>query len=188
MQPALMMLPAMHGAPELSVKGARVIGFTGFVSVVLSAVKSAGPLRVGRHDRLTRPGLGPVPEPLVGAEPEQLVLDDGAAGAGARLILLLLRLSRPGELQEVTARVQRGVAVKLPCRSVEAVRAGFCDDADLAAGGVAVLGREVVRLDPNLLNRVRRRRIEPRRLVEMREHRPVQREQVVVRDFRRSPT
>ena len=39
MQPALMMLPAIHGAPELSVKGARVIGLIGFVNVVLSAVK-----------------------------------------------------------------------------------------------------------------------------------------------------
>ena len=175
------MLPAIHGAPELSVKGARVIGLIGFVSVRAQRGEVAGSLRVGRHGRLTRSGLGPVPEPLIRAEPEQLVLDDGAAGAGARLVLLLLRLSRPGELQEVTAGIQRRIAVKLPRRSVEGVRTGFRDDADLAAGGVSVLGREVVRLDPNLLNRVGRRRIEARRLVEMREHRPVQREQVVVR-------
>ena len=39
MQPALMMLLATHGAPELSVKGARVIGLIGFVNVVLNPVK-----------------------------------------------------------------------------------------------------------------------------------------------------
>ena len=39
MQPALMMLLATHGAPELSVKGAFVIGFTGFLNAVLKAVK-----------------------------------------------------------------------------------------------------------------------------------------------------
>ena len=38
-QPGLMMLPAIHGAPVLSVNGARVMGLIGFVNVVLSAVK-----------------------------------------------------------------------------------------------------------------------------------------------------
>ena len=39
MQPGLMMLPATHGAPELSVNGAPVIGLTGFRSAVLRPVK-----------------------------------------------------------------------------------------------------------------------------------------------------
>jgi hypothetical protein len=39
MQPALIMLLATHGAPVLSVNGAFVSGFTGFLNGVLSALK-----------------------------------------------------------------------------------------------------------------------------------------------------
>ena len=182
MHPGLMMLFAMHGAPVLSVKGAPVNVFVGFLSAVAQRAEIPAALRVGRHRRLIRPGLGPVPQPLIRAEPEQLVLDDGAAGAGARLVLLLLRLARARlDLQKVAFRVERRIAVELPRRAVERVGARLRDDADLAAGGVSVLGGEIVRLDANFLNRVGRRRIEAGRLVEVREHRPVQREQVVVR-------
>jgi hypothetical protein len=39
MQLGLMMFPATQAAPVLSVNGAPVIGFTGFLNCVLSAVK-----------------------------------------------------------------------------------------------------------------------------------------------------
>ena len=93
-QPALMMLPATHGAPELSVNGRARDRIHRIPQRGAERGEVARPLRVGRHDRLARTRLGPIPEPLIRAEPEQLVADDGAAGAGARLILLLLRLSR----------------------------------------------------------------------------------------------
>jgi hypothetical protein len=71
--------------------------------------------------------------------------------------------------------------MELPCSTVERVRTRLCHNADLTAGGVAVLGREIVGLDPNLLNGVWRWRIEARRLIEVGEDRAVQREQVMVR-------
>ncbi len=71
--------------------------------------------------------------------------------------------------------------MELPRRATERVRARLGDDAHLAAGGVAVLGGEVVGLNPDFLNGVRRRGIETRRLIEVREHRAVQREEIVVR-------
>ncbi len=150
----------IHGIPELCAEPGEI----------------SRALRVRRHGRLARPRLAPVPQPLKRAEPEQLIRDDRAAGARARLVLLLLRLPR----LEEAARVQFRVAVELPGGAGEVVRARLRDDAHLAAGGVPVLRREVVRLDPDLLDRIGRRRIETGGLVEVREDRAVQREQVVV--------
>src|SRR6267143_5045947 len=92
------------------------------------------PLRIGRHDRLTGTRLAPVPQSLIRAEPEQLVSDDGAAGAGARLILALLGLP---SLEEA-AGVESGVAMELPRCSVEVIRSRFRYDTDLAPRGVPV--------------------------------------------------
>src|SRR5688572_26485474 len=58
-------------------------------------------LHVGRHDRLTRSGLGSIPQPLIRSEPEQFVLDNRSTRARAGLILLLLGLSRAQALQKI---------------------------------------------------------------------------------------
>ena len=151
----------IHGIPQLRAESGEI----------------AEPLRRARHDGLRRSGLAAIPEPLVRAEPEQLVLHDRATGRGPRLVLLLRRLSRLKE----GLRVQLRVAMELPSGSVEAVGTGLGHDTDLAAGRMTVLGSEVVRLDADFLHRVGRRRIEPGRLVEVREHRAIQGEQVVIR-------
>ena len=82
---------------------------------------------------------------------------------------------------EEASRIQLGVAIELPRGSMKRVRARLGDDAHLAAGGVAVLGGEVVGLNAHFLDGIRRRGIEAGRLIEVREHRAVQREEIVVR-------
>ena len=147
-------------------KGWPVIGSTGFLSVVPIPVKS--PVRCGGagNQRLHGRRFAAVAESLVGAENEQLVLDDRAAGGDAELILLQSGNSR---LEEV-AGVEAVVAQKLPRRSVELVGAGFGHHGDLRAGVAPVLGREVVRQHAHFLHRVGRRVVHAgvaRRIVEV---------------------
>src|SRR5438034_2942347 len=77
-------------------------------------------------------------ESLVVAEYKSLVLPDGAARRGAKLVSLKRRSGRTG-IEEV-ARVQGVVAQKLKQRAVPLIRAGLRDDADLAPRLLAVLG------------------------------------------------
>ena len=137
----------------------------------------AGALRIGWDNGLTRSRLRPIPQSLIRTKPEKFVTDHRAAGAGAGLILLLLRLAR----LEEAAGVERRVAVEFPRRPMEIVRSRLRHDTHLAAGGMAVFSREIVRLDADLLHRIGRRRIEPGGLIEVGEDGAVQREQVVIR-------
>ena len=80
---------------------------------------------------------------------EELVLDDGTADGGAKLVLDLDRLQQEqrvvrGESLELVVgvkRVEAGRAVVVEGVAVELVGAGLGDGVDDAAGGLAKLGR-----------------------------------------------
>src|SRR5205085_8741275 len=90
----------------------------------------------------------------------------------------MLALVRNTGLEEAP-RVQLVIAMKFPRRSVKLVAARLGDHAHLGARVVSELRRERRRLDADFLDRIRRRRIEPGGLREVREVGPIQREIVL---------
>ncbi len=86
---------------------------------------------------------------FVSAVDEKLVALDGTADAAAETVIVeTIELSRLTGLETLLHQVIRCVvvpiAVELPTRSVPAIRAGLGDDVENAAGGVAVLGAELI--------------------------------------------
>ena len=109
--------------------------------------------------RLDEVDAGVEPVALVAAEEERLVLHDRPADRAAELVLVELRL-RQCDDAAVVLRVSRSSSARRArrCGSTrtaeprERLRARLGDDADLAAGAGAELGRVVVRLDAELLH------------------------------------
>ena len=99
--------------------------------------------------------LARLPQALVVAEEERLVLDDRAADDAAELVAVELRLA--GRRLEESGRVHARVAQELPAAAVERVGAAAVVDVDRRAGRAAVLGAHVVGDDLELADRVRRR-------------------------------
>ena len=101
--------------------------------------------------RAAGPGLT---QPLVRREEEQLVANDWPAEAVPELVLAELghrRLERVSRGEAVVLEVVRAAAAEL-------IRSGFGDHLNLRAGIAAVHRGEVVRHDPDLLDRFRVRR------------------------------
>ena len=112
-------------------------------------------LRVRKDDDIRRVAPS-VSVALVEPERKQFVLQERPAAAAAELILLQLRLRLRDRRKEV-ARLQRVIAIELPCRAVELVRAASGDDVDHGSRVAPVLGAVGMRLNLELLDRVGRR-------------------------------
>ena len=89
-------------------------------------------------------------------EPEHPALDDRSAGTAAVLVLRQLRLRGAGRGKDIP-RLQGVIAVELPCGSVQRVRAALRDDVHDRPRVTAEFRAVRVRLDLELLDRVRRR-------------------------------
>ena len=119
----------------------------------------ARPRRRARHGLHDVPA-GVQPVPFVAAEEEGAVLDDRPADGAAELVQLQQRLGpdrrdavvERADRVEVIARVERVVAQVLEHAAVEAVAARLGDDAHLAAGAGAELGRVAARFDAEFLD------------------------------------
>jgi hypothetical protein len=107
--------------------------------------------RVGRRHLL--------PRALIVAEEEHLVADDGAAERAAEDVPRKLRLAAARAAGGPRRRRQVVVPPVIERVAAELVRARLQDDVHQAAGHVSELGRVVVRLDADLLHRVRARLI-----------------------------
>ena len=112
--------------------------------------KIASALRLGRHELHDTFGCAVDARALEGSEIEELVPEDRAAHAAARLIALQRVLRRREEL----SRVQGAVPDECKRSAVNVVRARLDDDVDDAAAGIAVLSGEVARLKVEFLHRV----------------------------------
>src|SRR6185312_11634659 len=89
---------------------------------------------------------------FIGGEEVDAVLDDGAAEGGAVLLALVGRLVVAGLLLGLRLGVELLVAEEAPAAAREVVGAGLGDDGQHAAGGAAVLGLVLLRLDVELLD------------------------------------
>ena len=90
---------------------------------------------------------------FVAAEKEKFVLDDRPADDAAKLVERQRAFGNPGrDVVEKVASVERVAAKIFEHRTVKLVAARFCDDADLAAGARAELGRKVARINAKFLN------------------------------------
>ena len=112
-------------------------------------------LRGGRYHSGAEKAL-PDAGPVVVAEEEHLVLDDGAAGGYAELVAPQ-RGDRLARGQKEVAGVELVVAQKFPRRAVKLVGAGLGDDIDDRAAARAELGRVLADLNTELLDRIHRR-------------------------------
>ncbi len=120
------------------------------VEVVGDVREVSGPIQERRHRDIARLDALRRPRRLVVAEEEQLAAHQGPADCPARLVLVEFRAFG----REVVAGIEVGVAEELEHVAAEHVAARLRDDVDDAAVVVPVFRIEVVRQQPELLDRI----------------------------------
>ena len=152
------MLPGNGSRRNAPVAGVlpRRRGVEDVAAALLGAAEVTVQHRLGRYIEVL-PGRATEPEPLVSAEVERLVLDDGAARGTAELMLLERIHRRLVEL----AGVEGVVLTEVEAPSMNLVGTGLRHYVDRAAGAGAELGGIVVGLELEFLNSVDDRRDRP---------------------------
>lgn len=85
-------------------------------------------------------------------EGEEAIVDDGAADASAKLVLIVLCLASLTALGEVVRRIEKVVTEIFEGKEMKAVVAAHRVDRESCSGRAAILGRIGIRDDGELLD------------------------------------